>query len=52
MKKIAADIKQLINRLTGNLTIHSKCSFIKGSYSAGRRDGYNSDYDGKFPVKS
>ena len=40
MKKIASGISHLINRITGNITVHAKGSAIKGSYSHGKRD-YN-----------
>ena len=48
MKKIVSEISHLINRITGKVVVHAKGSAIKGSYSAGRRDGYNNDYNGKF----
>lgn len=51
MKKIAAEITQLINRLNGNAKVHAKGSAIKGNYSAGRRDFYGVDYNGKFDNK-
>lgn len=51
MKKIAAEITHLINRLTGFATTHAKGSAIKGNYSAGRKDFYNNDYNGQFPNK-
>jgi hypothetical protein len=51
MKKIAAEISNLINRLTGFAVIHAKSSEIKGDYSAGKKDYYNNDYNGKFNNK-
>jgi hypothetical protein len=48
MKKIASQISHLINRMTGKVAVHAKGSAIKGNYSAGRRDGFNNDYNGKF----
>jgi hypothetical protein len=38
MKKIAAEISHLINRITGKAVVHAKGSSIKGDYSHGRRD--------------
>ncbi len=51
MKKIAAEISNLINRLTGFAIVHAKGSAIKGNYSAGRRDAFGNDYNGQFPNK-
>ena len=44
MKKIAAEISHLINRIRGKATIHAKYSAIKGSYSDGLRDYQRSDW--------
>lgn len=44
MKKIAAEITHLINRLTGFAVIHAKGSSIKGDYSHGRRDFNKIDF--------
>lgn len=44
MKKIAAEISHLINRITGKATVHAKGSTIKGDYSQGKRD-YNTGRD-------
>jgi hypothetical protein len=51
MKKIAAQIANLLSRVTKFELVHAKGSSIKGNYSAGRRDFYNSDYNGQFPNK-
>jgi hypothetical protein len=48
MKKIASQISRLINRMTGKVAVHTKGSAIKGQYSAGRRDAFGNDYNGKF----
>jgi hypothetical protein len=48
MKKIVREISQLINRVTGKVSVHAKGSAIKGDYSAGKRDWNNRDYNGKF----
>jgi len=48
MKKIAAEISHLINRITGKVTVQAKGSTIKGQYSAGKRDFHNNDYNGTF----
>jgi hypothetical protein len=48
MKKIVREISHLINRVTGKVAVHAKGSAIKGDYSAGRRDAFDNDYNGKF----
>lgn len=48
MKKIVTEISNLINRITGKVAVHSKGSAIKGDYSAGRRDAFGNEYNGKF----
>ena len=44
MKKLILEINHLISRMTGRVTIHAKCSAIKGSYSEGLRDYQGIDF--------